>query len=316
MLRHVLMDAGLTWDSLQEVEVTPCGWLRPPFYTPLQMQGIPLQPHVAVGVRRPVDFFADLYERFIAGFILQQAYATEPVKWLRAELGLTHKTSTYIFTPIKTSPLLRPTHLHLALVQFAALVSYNVECEIEETADTFCVTALSDGFVFGVREGALASNRRFRSLRARPLSRLRSSTGRLSDIARGRPVSGDFPGIFEACRAWAAANPNLASDAKAIDLALRAVWWRTGGQGVGDLEKAAQLSRSKAALRIAVQQARQYMSYERPYDVLMDIFVPQHLSEGRFKGYFGYPVKNVKPHVQRRWEEAINELDPGEDFSD
>lgn len=288
-------------------------WQRPPFHTGLVLAQRPLQEHLAVPCNRSVDDLVDIYERFIGGYVRGRKFgAQKPDFFIARSLGVHLLSARQLFVPPAEGRL--RLDLHLMLVQFAQLVAYNHECEVEEGEDTFAVT-VAEGLQFGVRCGKLISNLRRQPRREIPVRFLRAEGGSLANIARGTPVMLDHGTAYDTVRYWLTREEaKLGMEAEPLQFALNLLWWRTAGVPLLSLQSLACAEGSDEALHEALQLARQFESFDDPLQALHDIFVPQFLSQPRFSKLFGSVyqtrAKGYSPRMKQKWLTALEELEP------
>jgi len=317
MLRSSLEEIGFGFaQAIAEPPPVTAQWCRPPLFTSLVYRGEPLQPHLAVPVDIGIEDVVDVYERFIAGYIRRKKFKhTDTDAWFGRHLKIGVRAAAMVF--VRPAFNRNRLDMHLNLVQFAALVQYNFECDVEVGADTYVVRVIPEGFEFGVRRGELVTNLG-KDLPAIVVRGLHSPTGSLADIARGEPVDGVKPSLFDSIYAWLTQRrEQLGLECEPLMFILQVLWARGMGMVPFALLGLKVRTRSREALRYALKDARQWRLYERPLVALHEILVPQFLGNREFSEYFGSPVakKNlnpVPPEVARRWDNALFELDPGD----
>lgn len=314
LLRNVLTDLSFGWDTKGDMP-DPFYWSRPRLITPLSLSGHPLQPHLATKVRLDPDEVVDVYEDFITRALSSRQFrTTEVASWMRARgrLNWRRGTARMVFTPLEFNEVNR--QLHLNMVQFAAVVSWNYPCYVESTETKFVVTTQRENYAFGIDNGYPVSNM------PRPNRRraggLKSPTGSLLDIAQGSPVLRPVSTTFDTARAFLESNrQKLGQDFEAALTALNILWWRSEGEYPLRLLNMVYRETSVTALRAAVAEARNYEAYDRPLRAISQILVPQFMSVGSFGKLFGSPYKPTKgpptEWAKRRWDRALDDIDPG-----
>jgi hypothetical protein len=311
LVKRCLTDTGFGWEAAREAgETFP--WSRPPLLTSSRLAGVPLQPHIAVPVALDADDLVNVYEEFVYHAITRRELMSRDIPgWFTGRLRSTTKAMQLLFVPPDERYL--RLGFHLNLVQFAALVAYNQDAYVEEGPDTFITTVRGQGYRFGIEGGRLIAN--FKGNQSRRRVRQLQSSRRLSEIARGLPTFAPGPTLFDKAAGYLDRNESrIGLEFGPLDLALRTLWWRTGGDVPAALIDLTFRESSKDALRAAVKEARQYMHFVDPMKSLAEIFVPQFMTLRRFTKLFGNPFQTAvspTPFMQRRWEAALSELDPG-----
>jgi hypothetical protein len=317
LVRQYLRDLGFNWEAKAALRPDPYRWHRPPLFTALSLSGHPLQPHLAVPVKRDEDELLDTYERFVTGAIyLRSLYDKDIPLWFGRELGLHQNVTRLIFTPTEEGSKRRSYHFNL--VQFAALVSYNVPCHISSTDSEFVVTSRLTGYKFGVKDGyAIVNMRRPYERRARDVFAYGYELVDIVHMDEG--VLPMVPSMFDVVKAFLL-QPHIMREVgdewHALNLALNLLWWRRAGVYPKRLLDLTFKDSGVAALRSAVAEARAFEDYDDPLRALHAIFVPHLLSPGRFRRMFGdcYSVGRavgVTPASRTKWARALDELDPG-----
>jgi hypothetical protein len=303
LVRDCLVEAGFCWEATRDVPEFAYDWPRPPLFSDARLAGIELQPHIAVPMDRGTDDLVNVYEEFIGAAFRKENLRVNASRWFARRLSWNYRVMDMLFTPGRDR-----YNLHLNLVQFAALVAYNYPSDIVETDNTFLVTDRDFGFRFGVEAGRLVTNRRRVD---KPCGFLRAKGG-LSKIARGASEVPDSPTMYDVTLAWLhRRNREIGVELESLTLALQVLWWRMGGRFPSKLWNLQLRESSVAALRRAVQEARDYMDFSYPYRTLYEIFVPQLMRENDFCRKFGYTA--VHPPTERarkRWDAALDALDP------
>jgi hypothetical protein len=313
-IRQALMDVGYGWEAGKTPTTSPYTWQRPPLTTEEVLLGIPLQQFLKIPVRLDIDELADIYEQFVAGAVRQRTLHRRrgAHHWLCRQLDMKAAAFRTLFVPLEFNA--ERLGLHLTLMQFAALVAYNVPCHIEQGPDTFAAVSEVEGYQFGVRNGQLVTN--MPGLRPTiPVRGLYVADGNLQDIARGAAEMSETINLYDVTRHWLDLRAgDLGLDYEPFQLALSVSWWRTGGIFPELLWELTLRERSRQSLERALDEARAYDNYEAPLEVLRDIFVPQFITAQMFKRRFGNPESPVRmplsAFTRRRWDEAIDELTP------
>ena len=285
----------------------PPVWSQPPAFTDSVMDGVPLQPHVAVRCELGLDELVDVYERFLYEWVRPRRPRntdTNCWQWLHRSLGLSWPQLRSLFVPPQEGS--KRLGYHLNLVQFALLVAYNFDVSVEEDATSYCVTVRT--YRFGVSQGHLVSN--LGHTAPMPVRFLEDPAGlSLMNIARQGLGADSGDAMFEIVMAWGARLPP--EDRQALTLVLRILWWRRNGLFPYSLKALTLPSNSRQALRSAVTAAREFRDLHNPYEFVRSLLVPQHMPRKEFN--YAFPTKKgvVTPHLALQWDQALNELDLG-----
>lgn len=312
MVREYLRGAGFNWSSKPRKPAPPRMWHRPPLVTDLEISGLALQPHLALPVKTSADALVDIYERFIAGYLRKRRFHdTHSVDWLRKEAGITSLQARSLFTDPQEGKL--RLGLHHNLIQFAALVHYNVESVLQRGPNTFKVTTLPDYYVFGVRDGELVSNQR-RDLRVIPVAGLTSKEGDLQLAVRGKGERSESC-ILDVVADWADTQQRvLGADHLGLITALRVLWWRGTRHSFESIRALMFKSTSAEAWAKALAEASRHRSFEDPLDSLGQIMAPEFMNMRKFRSLFSQShARGVKPSeaTHGRWDETLMRLEAG-----
>lgn len=281
-------------------------WTRPPLYTGLKLLGEPLQPYLEVKVGCSIDEMVDVYEQFVAGYLVAKEFNLDPTGWLGRMLNLSSTDSQMLFAqPAGKEPGHRP-HLFANLIQFAALVSYNFSSTKSTTADSFVVTTDYLGYRFGVRDGTFVSNLNYAE--SQKQLDLRVYNGSLWDLPRSaaarrrREVT-----VHDRLAGWAKQQP----EKEALLLALRILWWRSRASSAAKFTKMLE-NETQAPINFAVAVARKALDAHNPLADLRDIFVPMHMPIGEFIRRFASPYQKLKlplsEEMRHKFEHSLNQL--------
>lgn len=281
-------------------KVKPRLWTRPPLYTHLTLLDEPLQPFLEVMVGRTLDEMVDVYEQFVAGYLVAKEFDMDSTGWLGRMLGMSARDSRMLFAPAEG----RRAHLFANLIQFAALVSYNVSSTRSTTADSFVVTTAYLGYRFGVRDGTFISNVNY----AEPQKQLdlRVYNGSLWDLPRTAAVKRKREiTIHDQLSYWALQQPQ----AEELLLALRILWWRSRTSSTARFE---QMFKPEIVTPTAeaITAARVALDSDNPLDALREVFV--HMPIAEFIRRFASPYRKLKlplsEEMRQKFEFSLSEL--------
>jgi hypothetical protein len=309
------------------VPTHPCVWARPPLFSDLMLDDVPMQTHLNIPTTLRVDDLEHLYDEFISGFLYSKQRSVKRDEkgnviggpqpsdvWLQKELKLPTTVAGSLFTRAETPK--ERLGLHMNLVQFAALVAYNNRpSSIERGPETFVVnvSTATAGFSFGVRDGRLVSNLKVQR-REIPCRGLFCRDG-LENLHYGEMGRSEEPNLLDTMKTWAAQQtPRLGDRGRAMHLGVQILWWRSFGRNVpGRLQLLTSPDHSTQALIEACEQARGYADYERPQFILRSIFAP-FFRVADLDQMFGETWREIPTpipeRVRQRWDWAINSIDP------
>lgn len=304
--------AGFSYRSARGPEPKPQRWDRPPLFTDLLLAGQPLQEFLGVGTRLAVDELADVYERFIAGYLYSRRFHSQHSdEWLRRSCKLGYYEGHSLFT----RPAALRLGLHRNLMEFAALVAYNAPADIEHGKGTFTVFAVREGLKFGVSGGRLVTNLR-RARRKITVCHPLSRVPRPCDLPRGSRAPLGQATFFDTLREWLERHEaRLGTFGAALQLGLQILWWRVmPGTVPGRLRLLAAYEYSADALSAACEEARRYDSFDNPVQALKNLLHPTFMTMREFVEMFGDPhrklTRPVPASIRQKWDQAINSLDP------
>lgn len=314
LLARGLAGAGFDYKAArgEEAIVLSCG--RPALWTDLRLSGEALQPHISTSVELTLDEMCEVYERYVAGFILtrQLSVGGTEDQWLRQQLQFTARQTRQIFLSPGIQPLRQTVHWHL--VQMAGLIAQNFECRVEESPDTFAVYTEKEGFKFGVMGGRMLSN----IAKPIPVRFMASSSARLQDACPEEHFGVAAPTLYDTMQKWLEVRAEVLRDAHApLATALTAMRWRSPYVVPAPLQTLAMRDYSKDRLREACEEARGFRDLSAPLEGLRTLFVPYFMTTSAFNEHFGTPYARahdtVTSDVAAAWEAAINSLVPAEE---
>lgn len=310
-----LREAGCNWRTsapARQEMVPPVPWHRPPLFSDAMLGDEPIQDYLGVRCGLAVDQMLDVYERFIAGYLLTRNYAdTDSVEWLRRELKLNWQMAKSLFTPASNAK-----GWCLNLAQFAALVAYNHRTGIEHGSQTLVVTAPRSGARFGVQRGQPISNFDTHLY----VGELPKTPGR-DRLAYGEMGEPDMsPGtLLDVIKTWLLLNAERVGPAvgEAIYIGLHVLYWRSWSPAAPvELQMLVSYERSAEALAEACKDALRFDEFRDPYNRLKEIFTPHFLTQKDFSELFNPHQRvttPVPPGIRQKWERAIKSLLPGEE---
>lgn len=301
-------------DGLQPLptgrKVKPRLWTRPPLYTNLKLRGELLQPYVEVQCDLGLDELLDVYETFIAGFVMKDDDFTdiESDDWLGSSLHLAPSIARMLFAPPFGGVRGHGLHLLANIIQFAALVSYNFPHTTLVTEDAFVVRVSDTEYGFGVMNRTFVSNMYYELRDTQKLPATRMFRGSLWELPRSAARRRHTVTIHDRLAYWAESQP----EAEALQLALAILWWRNCSSSGNIFHRMFKPEKSKPPIEDAVHRGRKALDSENPLTALRDVFVPSHMLVSEFIARFASPYRKLKlplsEEMRAKFERSLDQL--------
>lgn len=286
--------------------------------TPLALSGTALAPFLKVKLSCTFAEFCEAYASYCRAVKLGQAFV--PAKFFQNRLGLSHADAKYLFRS-RNKPLADDTYAWKTVVgiPLAALVMWNFRSFIAKD-DTKGFVVVSQGFEFGVKDGALVGPKEA----CKGMSKVKlAPKARVRECWTGQIRNSKSLFIDRAAKVLMKALPTGSGQAEALLLAFSILRHRTTDRTARrvlghalDMDTQAGsianiLRRQKLYRSQAIKDCKNYAKFPNPYEDLRSTLVPVYLKEHAFKRAFGEAPSGRKfgHEPVEAWDEALTKLE-------
>ncbi len=304
-LAERLKRAGFDWRSLGSVQMGSEGyyWQRPSVHVPSGLLDEPECLYSGIKFPSAIEEWTDVYARYVAN-LGAGVDKLSPAVRLATDLGLSYAAELRM---IPRDDLRPRGAWYIPLVGYAMLLkgAYREGVEVTESPTSYVATH-EDGQRFGVSGGwpvgALC--------KTPPSYRLRHPLG-LSRLLAPYGRQQETPGVFDRLRSWVTTNADqFPADFDDVQRTISLLYWSYRSALPVEIQEMLYIS-GDFALQHTVNYARDFRNFRNPRQLLRELFVPEHLSAGRFERLFGYSGGESLPVLNRlaaKWDAALDSL--------